>query len=292
MLKRSITGFFILLALAGFLALRVVSFLFFDAFILVIIYGCLFEILRVRDFHKHKLYSTLLYIYPALLALIYNVSKSVYESILIQVLLLVLFFIVLMFVEIIGLAMNRKNAGDVDNKSLLDLTKQCMEIVIYPITLLSFMFGLNHLGLETGYMALILALSITIITDVFAFLFGSLIKGPKFAPEISPGKTISGCCFGALGGIIISVACFFIFKHVGYIAASSFPTKTFIIYLVCGLFGTLATMFGDLVESAYKRKLGVKDMGNLLPGHGGFMDRVDGLMFTSALVFIIFALFI
>ena len=62
------------------------------------------------------------------------------------------------------------------------------------------------------------------------------------------------------------------------------------VYIVIGLFGAIATAFGDLLESAVKRKIGIKDMGNIMPGHGGVLDRIDGTMFATVAVCIVYAL--
>ena len=85
------------------------------------------------------------------------------------------------------------------------------------------------------------------------------------------------------------------FVHLGWFgnAFSGVPSANLIAtFVLLGVFGTFLTQFGDLVASAFKRKVGIKDFGNIFPGHGGFMDRVDGLMFTAALVYVLFALFI
>ena len=60
--------------------------------------------------------------------------------------------------------------------------------------------------------------------------------------------------------------------------------------MLIGLFAALATAFGDLVESAIKRKKGIKDMGNIMPGHGGILDRIDGTLFATVVVYAAFAL--
>jgi len=130
---------------------------------------------------------------------------------------------------------------------------------------------------------------------VFAYLFGSLIRGPKMAPEISPKKSISGMIFGAVGGMLAAGLGYLFFVHLGWFGnafAGISNAKVITTFVLMGVVGTFLTQFGDLVASAYKRKVGIKDFGNIFPGHGGFMDRVDGLMFTATLVYILFALFI
>lgn len=296
MLKRSITGIIILLATVGFVLLRLVHPLFFDAYALFIIYACVVEVAFAKQTCK-PLY-VLLFAYPVALALIYNLAP-VSLWIILQVASLLLMFAISMAKDLISYSIKRKKGlmpeGEELNKYILSQTKFTMEILVYPTSLLGFLMAINHLGLNIGFIGLIMVFSVTMVTDVFAFVFGSLIKGPKFAPEISPFKTISGMLCGALGGIICGGIGYLLFVHFGLIGnvfASVSLAKKIAIFALIGVVGTFLTQFGDLVESAYKRKLGVKDFGSILPGHGGMMDRVDGLMFTAALVFIVFNLFV
>lgn len=104
--------------------------------------------------------------------------------------------------------------------------------------------------------------------DSVAFMVGSLVKGPKLWPRVSPNKTWSGFTGGLLGAVIAAL-----------VISALFPTGLSpLAAIVVGLFGGLATMGGDLLESMLKRRFGVKDSGDLIPGHGGLLDRVDGLM--------------
>ncbi|MEW6018503.1 MAG: phosphatidate cytidylyltransferase [Pseudomonadota bacterium] len=110
--------------------------------------------------------------------------------------------------------------------------------------------------------------------DIAAFLVGSVLKGPKLWPRFSPNKTWSGF----VGGLVFAT---------GAGAALSAALKLGIAPLAgaaIGLLGGLATMGGDLWESMVKRRFGVKDSGDLIPGHGGLLDRVDGLMFAVLVV--------
>ncbi|MBQ7373629.1 MAG: phosphatidate cytidylyltransferase [Clostridia bacterium] len=156
--------------------------------------------------------------------------------------------------------------------------------MVYPSGLLVCLVAVNHLA---PFSALVLAFAVSPAADVMAYFVGSLFKGKKLCPNISPNKTISGAIGGLLGGIIAAIlvclvlhpASEHIFKHYW---------QEILAYGVVGFLGSLLTELGDLVESLMKRKLDIKDMGRLLPGHGGVMDRIDGLLFASPLVAFLF----
>jgi len=116
----------------------------------------------------------------------------------------------------------------------------------------------------------LLLFAVTWAADSLAFLIGSLLKGPKLWPRFSPNKTWSGFAGGLLGGVAAAVG----LNHL-LPTGLSIPGAALV-----GLAGGLATMGGDLLESMLKRRFGVKDSGDLIPGHGGLLDRVDGLMFA------------
>ena len=105
--------------------------------------------------------------------------------------------------------------------------------------------------------------------DISAFLVGSVLRGPKLWPRYSPNKTWSGFFGGLAGAMAASVAVAAALMHLSLLGAA-----------FIGFVGGLATMAGDLWESMLKRRFGVKDSGDLIPGHGGLLDRVDGLMFA------------
>jgi len=116
--------------------------------------------------------------------------------------------------------------------------------------------------------------------DIAAFVFGNIIKGPKLWPRFSPNKTWAGFIAGLLGATLASLAVAAAFMRLSLLGAG-----------VIGFAGGLATMAGDLWESMLKRRYGVKDSGDLIPGHGGLLDRVDGLMF-AVMVFAVARLFV
>lgn len=89
---------------------------------------------------------------------------------------------------------------------------------------------------------------------------------------------------GTLGGIISGLIVYFIFT----------PSVNFfspvLLFILVGLIASVANLFGDLFESFIKRRVGIKDMGKIMPGHGGVLDRIDGTMFAMAVIYIIFLL--
>jgi phosphatidate cytidylyltransferase len=135
--------------------------------------------------------------------------------------------------------------------------------------------------MEAGLSWTLLMFTVTWFADIFAFATGSLLKGPKLWPRYSPNKTWSGF-FGGLVAASLGA--------VGIVALSQALPALPDLHLAwpvaaaIGLLGGLATMAGDLWESMLKRRFGVKDSGDLIPGHGGMLDRVDGLMFAAIVV--------
>ena len=106
--------------------------------------------------------------------------------------------------------------------------------------------------------------------DIGAYAVGSTLKGPKLWPRFSPNKTWSGF----VGGLLAAMLAGSLMAALPYFNLNVFAAAGI------GLAVGLATMAGDLWESALKRRFGVKDSGDLIPGHGGLLDRVDGLMFA------------
>ena len=116
--------------------------------------------------------------------------------------------------------------------------------------------------------------------DIGAFVFGNLLRGPKLWPRFSPNKTWAGLVGGLIAAVAVSMSVAAVFMKLSLAGAG-----------LIGLAGGLATMAGDLWESMLKRRFGVKDSGDLIPGHGGLLDRVDGLMF-AVMVFAAARLFV
>ncbi|CAN5388610.1 phosphatidate cytidylyltransferase [soil metagenome] len=135
--------------------------------------------------------------------------------------------------------------------------------------------------MEAGLSWTLLLFTVTWFADIFAFVTGSIFKGPKLWPRYSPNKTWSGF-FGGL--VAASLGAIGIQALSQALPALPDLTLSWPVLAIIGLLGGLATMTGDLWESMLKRRFGVKDSGDLIPGHGGILDRVDGLMFSAIVV--------
>ena len=127
----------------------------------------------------------------------------------------------------------------------------------------------------TGLAWAVILLASAWLADIAAFVGGSWLGGPKLWPRVSPRKTWSGFLFGLVAAALSAWAAASVVRRFG----GPEPAHAITVGVLTGL----ATMGGDLGESVLKRRFGVKDSGDLIPGHGGLLDRVDGLM-TAALV--------
>lgn len=136
---------------------------------------------------------------------------------------------------------------------------------------------------ELGLALVIWSFAVVWFTDIAAYFTGRRLGGPKLMPSVSPGKTWSG----AIGGAIVGTLC-------GYGVWALTPAATSLVgpgWVIAGsLAASVFSQMGDLFESALKRRFGAKDSSRLIPGHGGFLDRLDG--YWAVLVFAGLALFV
>ena len=168
------------------------------------------------------------------------------------------------------------------------LFKQKQYYLIMPYSL----FTIFYLGVLPSYLLLLkiwvrshgltslivlFPVLFTWVNDTAAYGVGSWIGRHKLASKISPNKTIEGF----IGSIIFSIifSCFYL--------RAIFPHQPVLISVIIGIILSIGAQVGDLVESGFKREAGIKDSSGILPGHGGFLDRVDSLLFTVPIFYYI-----
>lgn len=112
--------------------------------------------------------------------------------------------------------------------------------------------------------------------DVFAYFAGRAIGGPKLAPSISPNKTWAGFIGSLIGALLLS-----------YLVNLAAGFDAILVFFVIMLLAAVVSQLGDLMESSIKRKFDVKDSGTIIPGHGGVLDRVDGLVVAAVFIWLV-----
>ncbi|MCF8091822.1 MAG: phosphatidate cytidylyltransferase [Desulfotignum sp.] len=153
------------------------------------------------------------------------------------------------------------------------IARQALGIMYIPLSLSMLLFVRN---MESGIFWIIWLLIVCFINDTGAFYIGTVFGKHKLAPRISPKKTMEG----SAGGIAASMTTGFVFSLLFF---DSFDLA--LITLPCSFFIAVAGQVGDLFESALKRASSVKDSGRILPGHGGMLDRIDGLLFAVPVLY-------
>jgi phosphatidate cytidylyltransferase len=141
----------------------------------------------------------------------------------------------------------------------------------------SFSFMMQTIWKPNGLLLSLLVIFVTWANDTGAYFIGKRWGKRKLWPDISPNKTIEGSLGGILLGSLLSLIFFLFFPQLGGGTLKA---------IGLGLVITIIGQIGDLIESAWKRTLGVKDSGTILPGHGGILDRFDSLMFTFIFLYI------
>jgi phosphatidate cytidylyltransferase len=157
--------------------------------------------------------------------------------------------------------------------------------VVYP-SLVTYMYPIRYhdyaVGPLAGTVLLMLPILLTWATDTGAYAFGRMFGRHKLIPSVSPGKTIEGAIGGIVVAIIVAwVYVTFVLRPYAHLAMLPLWTTVFAIVL------SIVGQSGDLAESLFKRDVGVKDSSNLLPGHGGILDRFDSLFFVLPVAYLL-----
>ena len=291
MKKRAISSIFIMLAIVLAVASKFLVSEIFDIFIAVIgIVGAL-EMCNMMDKKGIKvsrfLSSMFIVVLYLAIMLALNLDMKIHMVFMFMLDAFLIYSLVIFVYEAI---VNKEDRFG----QAASITLQSLKVMVYPGLLLSMFFIINHIealssvAVEVPYLSLILIVfiwGIALLSDTFAYLVGSTLRGPKLCPKISPNKSWSGAIGGALGGMLMGVITYFIIKNVPSMSVILTGTKINLAWLmVLGFFGSVVSQIGDIFESWLKRKAGVKDSGNFMPGHGGMLDRVDALMFCLVFV--------
>ena len=141
---------------------------------------------------------------------------------------------------------------------------EIINLIISNLIIFSFFTLISILQKSNGLFVLLYIVILVSTMDIFAYFGGKLFGKTKIIPKISKGKTIEGTVIGLFSTVIMS---FFIKDLMHF---------NFTYSLIYGFIISILAFFGDIIESFFKRKIGVKDSGMLIPGHGGLMDRLDG----------------
>lgn len=165
--------------------------------------------------------------------------------------------------------------------------------LIYPMALVSLAFALSREFPCGGTFAISFAIFLPVFSDTFAYLVGSTLGKRKLCPSISPKKTVAGAIGGLLGSVLCAVTFFLLFDlyaviPVGYVSFSDSVAVRAVVFVVLGIVGGVLAEIGDLAASRIKRTINIKDFGNIFPGHGGVLDRIDSIMFTLVMLFTAF----
>lgn len=169
------------------------------------------------------------------------------------------------------------------NRSIIDVA-----ITVFSLLYIPFMFSFMKLILmmEDGRFYIWLVFLGAFASDTFAYLIGKKFGKNKLCPDISPNKTVEGS-IGGIFGVIIS-----------YILLTYFGNTVlgldlnYLYMVIAGVIAGIAGQFGDLSASAIKRYCGVKDFGNLIPGHGGILDRFDSILFVAPVIYMFLKVYV
>ena len=266
MLKRTLSSIVIVLVALSFFLLRLIDYRFFAILIYVLALMASYELVSAYKDGLSKLQKLLVLGFTATVIPLAVFHRG--------------YVIHYLCVYFLGLIATSEIFDKTENASGTTNAVFCM---CYPtLPLLSLVF-LNAFSNYSLYLLVSLLIT-TSLTDVGAYLVGSLLKGPKLCPKISPKKTISGAVGGLLGGVASCIIVYFILNPV------LISVNPILFFVILGIIASICTQIGDLFESYIKRKLDIKDMGKLLPGHGGILDRIDGIIFSSFVIYIAFLL--
>ncbi|HBP43731.1 MAG TPA: hypothetical protein DD621_03560 [Clostridiales bacterium] len=307
MKTRLLTSTYIVIALILTLVSRMLTPYIFDIVIgAMAVMGCV-EVGRV--FERSKQYNNIYLVgsFPAVLFVgfvIAFVYSFVWQYYLLMIIGLVFAYFIIAF--LLTLILKKQTDREmskyqIEEKRVVYALKKAINssiILIYPALLFGCLMLINHfyafkisdkvLDVPFDYYMLITVFSVTIATDSLALVVGKTLKGPKLCPLISPNKTISGAIGGLAGGVLSAFIVYWIYAiNKDFVTAFNSVASLWTVAIL-GFCGSIISQIGDIFASYLKRRARVKDYGTIFPGHGGIMDRVDGLIFNATFVLLYF----
>lgn len=308
---RIIWGAIILVVLVGFFALRFLSAYVFDVLLAGLIIISALEVENVLHKMNRPTHTVAIAFYPILCFIMVAVSANTLLSaghalLLMIVSMLVLGFIIfawpLVFVKYGKKAKERDEFEGSMLHYAFSKMLNTLFVCLWPTLFFSFTFMLNHydllsssaflseMGVDMGLLALVFLFATTMSADTCAMLSGRFIGGPKISlAKLGPGKSWTGLIGGIIGATLMGMIVYFIFNafynYSELFYALHISVWTFILG---GFFAGVFNMAGDIFSSFFKRRAVIKDFSQLIPGHGGIMDRCNGLLVNSVFVFVFF----
>lgn len=137
-----------------------------------------------------------------------------------------------------------------------------------------------RLDFQNNYLPLLITITICILTDIGGYFFGKIFKGPKLT-RLSPNKTFAGL----FGSFIISLFCILLVIYLNALDENKITNLIIFIIIISSI-----SQIGDLIISFFKRASNIKDTGKIIPGHGGLLDRIDGMLFALPLAYYLFSI--
>ena len=231
--------------------------------------AALFEMFRVLGIEKNYFLSAPAYVLALALPILayYCAEKYTYGFLLLSVAALFLYLIYTFFVAVF-------KRGEL-KFSELSVAFSTSTYIIFSFTAISFM---RYMDTRVGIWNFVIILVAAWGSDVFAYFTGRFFGRHKLIPEVSPKKTVEG----SIGGIVCATGLAILYGFIVSKATELVPN--YIVLGVCGFVLSAVSQVGDLIASLIKREHGIKDYGNIFPGHGGIMDRFDSVLSITTIL--------
>ena len=271
MKTRTITSAFILLVTVPLIIFS--QYIIYPIALAVLSLFATYEILRAIAVDREYILSVPAYILSCALPFgsffVTNEKSSIY---LLTIAALMFFYLI----YIMGVSVFSK--GRISYKTISEVFMS----ITYVVVSFSALSIIRYINREVGVFWLALVFIVSWVSDSMAYVVGSLIGKHKLIPEISPKKTVEG----AIGGVVGAIIAFLLYGLILDLAIEEMEVRYFVLAIYAAILAVVSQL-GDLIASLIKREHGVKDYSNLLPGHGGIMDRFDSILAVSTILLIL-----